>query len=104
GARGRAKPRLEKAGAAPWRSRGREGVQLSYHGLDPLGNPIVWDGVRAPFPRSVGPGETAELDVPVVAPRPPGSYRLVFDLVEELRFWFQEGGSTPLDLALDVQH
>src|SRR3990172_12918785 len=98
----RARLRLENAGSAPWRSRGRECVQLSYHWLDPLGNPIVWDGVRAAFPRRVEPGEAVELDVPVVAPRPPGSYRLAFDLVEELRFWFQEVGSAPLDLPVDV--
>ncbi len=103
GVAGRAKLRLENAGSAPWRSRGREGVQLSYHWLDPLGNPIVWDGVRAAFPRRVEPGEAVQLDVDVVAPRPPGSYRLAFDLVEELRFWFQEVGSTPLDLRVEVQ-
>ncbi len=103
GVAGRAKLRLENAGSAPWRSRGREGVQLSYHWLDPLGNPIVWDGVRAPFPRRIEPGEAVELDVTVVAPRPPGSYRLAFDLVEELRFWFQEVGSTTLDLPVEVQ-
>jgi hypothetical protein len=103
GVAGRARLRLENAGSAPWRSRGREGVHLAYHWLDPLGNPIVWDGLRAPFPRTVEPGETAELDVAVVAPRPPGSYRLAFDLVEELRFWFEEVGSTPLELPVDVQ-
>ncbi len=103
GVAGRAKLRLENAGSAPWRSRGREGVHLSYHWLDPLGNPIVWDGVRTAFPRRVEPGEAVELDVDVVAPRPPGSYRLAFDLVEELRFWFQEVGSAPLDLAVEVQ-
>ncbi len=103
GVAGRAKLRLENAGSAPWRSRGREGVQLSYHWLDPLGNPIVWDGVRAAFPRRVEPGEAVELDVAVVAPRPPGRYRLAFDLVEELRFWFQEVGSTPLDLPVEVR-
>ena len=41
---------LENAGAAAWRTRGGEGVQLSYHWLDELGNPIVWDG--APHRRS----------------------------------------------------
>jgi hypothetical protein len=98
----RARVRLENAGTAPWRSRGREGVQLAYHWLDPLGNAIVWDGTRAAFPDVVQPGETVELDSPVVAPRPPGSYRLAFDLVEEFRFWFQEVGSTPLELSVDV--
>jgi hypothetical protein len=99
----RARVRFENAGTAPWRSRGREGVQLAYHWLDPLGNPIVWDGTRASFPDVVQPGETVELESPLVAPRPPGSYRLAFDLVEEFRFWFQELGSTPLDLPVDVK-
>ena len=103
GISGNARVRLENAGSAPWRSRGREGVQLSYHWLDPLGNAIVWDGTRTPFPQVVEPGEVAELDVPVIAPRPPGSYRLAFDLVEELRFWFQEVGSAPLDLPVAVR-
>ena len=97
-----ARLRLENAGSAPWRSRGRDGVHLSYHWLDPLGNPIVWDGARASFPRAVLPGEEIELETSVLAPRPPGDYRLAFDLVEEHRFWFQELGSTPLDIAVHV--
>ncbi|HET9461720.1 MAG TPA: hypothetical protein VFO56_07280 [Gaiellaceae bacterium] len=103
GAAGKARIRLENAGTAPWRSRGREGVHLSYHWLDSLGNAIVWDGPRTPFSRVVEPGETIELEPVVLAPRPPGSYRLAFDLVEELRFWFQEVGSTPLDISVDVR-
>ena len=98
-----ARLRLENAGSAPWRSRGTEGIQLSYHWLDPLGNPIEWDGVRAPLPRVVEPGEEIELEATVRAPRPPGGYRLAFDLVEEHRFWFQELGSTPLDLPVEVR-
>lgn len=98
-----ARLRLENAGSAPWRSRGKEGIQLSYHWLDPLGNPIVWDGARAPLPRAVQPGEEVDLETTVLTPRPPGGYRLAFDLVEEHRFWFQELGSTPLDLPVDVR-
>ncbi len=103
GVPGRARIRLENAGSAPWRSRGREGVQLSYHWLDALGNAIVWDGPRTALSHVVEPGGTVELEPVVVAPRPPGSYRLSFDLVEELRFWFQEVGSTPLDLPIEVK-
>jgi hypothetical protein len=99
----RVRLRLENAGSAPWRSRGREGVQLGYHWLDPLGNALVWDGSRTPLPDVVRPGEAVELEPTVVAPRPPGSYRLAFDLVEELRFWFEELGSATLDLPVDVQ-
>jgi len=98
-----ARLRLENAGTAAWQSRGRAGIQLSYHWLDPFGNPIVWDGARTPLPEAVQPGEELELDASVVSPRPPGGYRLAFDLVEEHRFWFQELGSTPLDLEVDVR-
>jgi hypothetical protein len=103
GVPGRARIRLENVGSAPWRSRGREGVQLSYHWLDPLGNAIVWDGPRTSLSHVVEPGATVELEPVIVAPRPPGSYRLAFDLVEELRFWFQEVGSAPLDLQVEVK-
>jgi hypothetical protein len=103
GVRGKARVVLENAGSAAWRSHGKEGVQFTYHWLDPLGNPIVWDGVRTAFPRVVPPGDQIGLEVPVVAPRPPGNYRLAFDLVEEFRFWFQEVGSSPLDVPVQVQ-
>jgi hypothetical protein len=98
-----ARIRLENAGSAPWRSRGREGIQLAYHWLDPLGNAIVWDGTRTPLPAVVRPGDTAELESSLTAPRPPGRYRLAFDLVDEFRFWFQEIGSTALDLPVEVR-
>ena len=103
GVTGAARLRLENAGSAPWRSRGTEGVQVSYHWLDPLGNAIVWDGRRTPFPHAVEPGATVEVDLAVLAPRPPGTYRLAFDLVEERRFWFEEVGSSPLELPVEVR-
>ena len=93
---------LENGGAATWRSRGADGLQLSYHWLDRQRNAIVWDGLRTPFPRPVAPGETVALDVPLVAPRPPGRYVLRFDLVEEHRFWLSEVGVGTLDVEVDV--
>ena len=99
----RARVVLENAGSAPWHSRGREGVQLAYHWLDPLGNPIVWDGARSAFPAVVRPGEAVELESSLIAPRPPGRYRLAFDLVEEFRFWFSELGSSTLDVPVEVR-
>jgi hypothetical protein len=102
GAPGRARVLVENAGSATWRSRGGEGVQLSYHWLDPLGNPVHWDGLRAALPRPVAPGEELELVVPLLAPRPPGRYRLAFDFVEENRFWFAEVGQVPLEVETEV--
>jgi hypothetical protein len=94
---------LRNAGLATWRSRGERGVRLSYHWLDDRGNPIVWDGPRVVFEEPVSPGDEVEVLLRVRAPRPPGPYRLAFDLVEEHRFWFAEVGSWPLELEVDVR-
>ena len=102
GARTTARVVLENAGGATWRSRGADGLQVSYHWLDTHGNAIVWDGTRTPFPHPVAPGETIELDLPLDAPRPPGRYVLRLDLVEEHRFWLSEIGVPPHDLEVDV--
>jgi hypothetical protein len=103
GVPGRARIQLENVGSARWQSRGKEGLQLAYHWLDPFGNAIVWDGIRTPLPRVVGPGGSVELDALVLAPRPPGRYHLAFDLVEEFRFWLQEVGSSPLEIPVEVR-
>jgi hypothetical protein len=93
---------IENAGTATWRSSAEGGVRASYHWLDPLGNPIVWDGPRTVLPRPVAPGERIELELGVTAPRPPGRFRLAFDLVEEHRFWFAEVGAKTLEIDVDV--
>jgi hypothetical protein len=102
GATARARVALENAGSATWRSRGRTGVRLAYHWLDPLGNPLVWDGLRTALPYPIAPGDSIELEARIVAPRPPGRYLLSFDLVEEYRFWFAEVGSATLDVPVEV--
>jgi hypothetical protein len=102
GARARGRVELENAGAAPWRPRDGEGVRLSYHWLDELGNPIVWDGLRTDFEGEVAPGQRLTLDVSLRAPMPAGPYRLAFDLVEEGRWWFEEVGNVPLSAPVRV--
>lgn len=102
GARTTARLVLENGGGATWRSRGAEGLQLSYHWLDTHGNAIVWDGTRTAFARPVGPGETVTIELPLDAPRPPGRYVLRFDLVEEHRFWLSELGVATHDLEVEV--
>jgi hypothetical protein len=97
-----ARVELENAGSATWRSRGEQGVQLAYHWLDPLRNPILWDGVRTRLSHAVGPGERIELAADLRAPLQPGDYLLAFDLVHEHRFWFAEVGSAPLELPVTV--
>jgi hypothetical protein len=88
---------LENAGSAAWRE-----FLLSYHWLDAFGNPIVWDGIRTPFPEPVAPGTRVRVPVAVRGPIPPGRYRLALDLVDEGRLWFEEVGNTPLAREVDV--
>jgi hypothetical protein len=89
GALGGAEVEVENAGAATW----RDDVACSYHWLDALGNPIVWDGIRTPLGRPVEPGDRLSLRIGVRAPMPPGRYRFALDLVAEHRAWFGELGS-----------
>ncbi|MFN2469287.1 MAG: hypothetical protein ABR521_14305 [Gaiellaceae bacterium] len=88
---------LENAGSAAWRD-----VRLSYHWLDPLGNPVLWDGLRTSLP-GTAPGGRLEAQAEIRAPMPPGRYRLALDLVLEHRYWFGEVGNAPLELELDVE-
>jgi SAM-dependent methyltransferase len=46
-------------------------------------------------------GETAEVEIRLVAPRTPGMYALVFDLVDEYVAWFADAGSA---VARDYLH
>ena len=92
---------LENCGTAAWRGGERGTVRLSYHWLDELGNPIVWDGPRTRL-RLVEPGEEFELAFRLRSPIPPGRYRLAIDLVDEGRCWFAELGNGPLEVAVRV--
>ncbi len=98
GALATARVELENAGETPWRG-GR--FTVSYHWLDELENPIVWDGLRTPV--EVDPGETAAVEARIRAPIPPGRYRLSIDVVDESRFWFGELGEPTLDFEVYVR-
>jgi len=98
GALGSARVEVENAGSASWRGD----VACSYHWLDALGNPIVWDGIRTPLPQPVAPGERVAVRVDVRAPMPPGRYRFALDLVAEHRAWFAELGDGGPEEELDV--
>jgi hypothetical protein len=92
---------LENAGTATWVLHAAR-LHLSYHWLDRLGNPIVWDGIRTPLGSPVAPGERFDAWLRIAAPMPSGPYRLVIDLVDEGRLWLAELGNPPLELDVDV--
>jgi hypothetical protein len=97
GAAGEARVAFENAGLAGWRS-----IRLAYHWLDDRGNPIVWDGWRTDLP-VISPGATLEQALPFRAPRPPGRYRLAFDLVDEERGWLSELGNIAVEVSVEVR-
>ncbi len=53
--------------------------------------------------RTVGPGETFELDAAIWAPEAPGEYSLKLDMVDEHVTWFEDQGSVPLIRRLIVR-
>ncbi len=93
---------IQNSGTATWRSRDEGGILVSYHWLDGLRNPIVWDCPRTALSRAIAPGETVEVSIAIRAPVPPGEYLLAFDLLEEFRFWFSEVGVPMLELPATV--
>ena len=103
GALGTARLAFENAGAAAWPPEGPHRVCVSYHWLDELGNPIVWDGLWTALPRRLEPGERVETELAVRGPMPPGRYRLAFDLVADERFWLSELGNAPLTREVRVE-
>ena len=102
GARTRGRVALDNAGTATWLREGQRRICVSYHWLDRLGNPIVWDGLWSALPSDVPPGRTVEAEVVVRSPTPPGPYRLAFDVVAEDRYWFSEVGNAVLERDLEV--
>ena len=76
-------------------------VRLAAHLYEADGHLLSIDFFRHDLPRSVKPGETLHLTVPVVLP-PPGRYRLAFDLVAEGVTWFENVGSAPALVHVDA--
>jgi 2-polyprenyl-3-methyl-5-hydroxy-6-metoxy-1,4-benzoquinol methylase/glycosyltransferase involved in cell wall biosynthesis len=54
------------------------------------------------LPRAVPPGRTVDLRIQLVAPTEPGTYTVKIDLVDQHVCWFEERGSQPLVLSLQV--
>jgi len=63
--------------------KGRHAVNLSYHWLGPKRQMIVFDGLRTPLPRDLGPGESATLRATIRRLRRPASIMLHMTMVQE---------------------
>lgn len=98
---------VRNAGGAVWlaRERGLSPLQLSAanHWLDTSGNVVVNDDGRGALPRDLRPGEEAEINFAVNAPRRPGDYLLEIDLLQEGVSWFALKGSRALRVPVKVE-
>jgi len=82
---------------------GRRLVRLGAQLCGADGALINRDFARAWLPRSLGPGDQADIAIEIAAPREPGRYALKFDLVSEGIDWFERCGSPPTTRTLIVR-
>ena len=77
-------------------------IRLGNHWLDAEGHMLVPDDQRISLPVPLEPQGRVALPLSVTAPASPGEYILRLDMVQELVAWFQDVGSSPLDLSITV--
>ena len=56
---------------------------------------MIFDGLRTPFAQPVEPGDEVQLMARVRAPGYPGTYVLIWDVVQEHRTWLSLEGVFP---------
>lgn len=79
-------------GWSEWRSDAENAVHASYHWLSHTHEMLEFNGERSDLPRPVGPGDTCQILLNILAPSAPGNYVLAIDLVKEGVTWFSEVG------------
>ena len=83
-------------------ARGKGQVNLSPT-LTSAADPLFYaEPSRVSLPRDIAPGERCELNLSFQAPATPGAYALELDMVAEHVCFFQDQGSSPLTLTLNV--
>jgi MFS family permease len=87
---------LSNRGWLTWQSTQSPVFALSYHWLSiDTEEVVIYDGLRTPFTTPVEPGEKVTVPARVRAPGYPGTYVLVWDIVQEQRTWLSLEGVLP---------
>lgn len=98
--------KVKNAGTGTWPALGqgpKYKVDLGNHWFDAKGVELAGDDGRCPLPHDLKAGEEAELLLRVKAPKTPGDYVLVLDMVHEDITWFALRGSPTVKLNVTVQ-
>jgi MoaA/NifB/PqqE/SkfB family radical SAM enzyme len=64
---------------------------------------LVEEGTHVRIPRTVHPGETIEMELPILAIETPGEYAMKVDMVHEHVTWFGERGDSAVNLPVRVK-
>jgi hypothetical protein len=96
--------KVKNLGAATWPAVGTKDFRYQMN----LGDRWISGGTSAEDSRvamkaDLPPGGETELTLTVTAPRAPGEYTLMIDMVHEGVAWFKERGGRPLELRVRVQ-
>jgi SAM-dependent methyltransferase len=102
GARAECALRLQNASAVAWRQDTYGIFRAGNHWRDAAGTMLVQDDGRVSLPRTVEPGDTVPVTVPVQAPPDPGYYICEFDIVHEAISWFADRGSEAVQVRVRV--
>ena len=79
---------VENQSPVAWRASGSPADRLSYHWLYSTRQLEQFEGIRTKLPANVGPGGKQTILARVRAPRLPGSYFLIWDMVLGNGTWF----------------
>ncbi|MBN1658986.1 MAG: discoidin domain-containing protein [Anaerolineae bacterium] len=103
GGRGLALLRIKNTGTATWPATGAAAVRLGYRWYTQQGAEVPVAGAeQVRLPGAVPSGDTVVLrEVPLVAPATPGTYRLVWDLVQQ-GVWLSTRGVGVLEKVMQV--
>ena len=87
---------LSNRGWLTWQSSAEPAFALSYHWLAAdTEDVVVYDGLRTAFARPIAPGDDVTMNARVRAPGYPGTYVLIWDVVQEHRTWLSLEGVYP---------
>lgn len=87
---------LTNRGWLTWQSMQAPAFALSYHWLSiDTEDVVIYDGLRTAFTTPVEPGEEVTVQARIRAPGYPGTYLLVWDIVQETRTWLSLEGVFP---------
>jgi len=90
-------------GFMTWKNENPQRVNLGVHWYNRDTREVLYfDADSGELPENVIHGETVDIEMIITAPKKPGRYILVYDLVQEKVTWFSQAGVLPLEIDVDI--